>query len=113
MRLLVAGVLARVKTVLEPLIVPAGTSLSTIDCVPAAVFTKAVVASFVELSVVAAVGAVGVPVRAGETLRTVLPVPVEVVTPVPPFRTGSVPVTPGVILAEPLNVAEAVLARLV
>ena len=36
-----------------------------------------------------------------------------VVCPVPPFATPKVPVTPGVILAEPLNAAAAVLARLV
>jgi hypothetical protein len=30
----------------------------------------------------------------GELLNTTLPVPVEVVTPVPPFNTGKVPVTP-------------------
>jgi hypothetical protein len=32
--------------------------------------------------------------RVGELLRTLLPLPVEVVTPVPPFPTASVPVTP-------------------
>jgi len=32
--------------------------------------------------------------RVGEVLRTVFPEPVEVVTPVPPLATGSVPVTP-------------------
>ena len=32
--------------------------------------------------------------RVGEVLKTVLPVPVEVVTPVPPLATGRVPVTP-------------------
>jgi hypothetical protein len=80
---------------------------------PKADLTKAVVAIVVELSVETAVGAVGVPVSAGEALRTFEPVPVEDVTPVPPLATGSVPVTPGVMLAEPLNEAEAVLARFV
>jgi hypothetical protein len=42
----------------------------------------------------AAVGTVGVPVSAGLAERTTLPVPVEVVTPVPPLATGNVPVTP-------------------
>ena len=41
---------------------------------------------------------VGVPsngvTNVGEVDRTTEPVPVEVVTPVPPFKTGSVPVTP-------------------
>jgi hypothetical protein len=32
--------------------------------------------------------------RVGDVLSTLDPVPVEVVTPVPPFATGSVPVTP-------------------
>jgi len=32
----------------------------------------------------------------GLVLRTTFPVPVEVVTPVPPFATGNVPVTPAV-----------------
>ena len=42
----------------------------------------------------AAVGEAGVPVNVGEADSTVLPVPVDVVTPVPPLATGSVPVTP-------------------
>lgn len=42
----------------------------------------------------AAVGDAGVPVNVGEADSTVLPVPVEEVTPVPPLATGSVPVTP-------------------
>ena len=42
----------------------------------------------------AAVGAAGVPVNVGLADKTVDPVPVDVVTPVPPFATGSVPVTP-------------------
>ena len=37
--------------------------------------------------------AVSVPVSVGDADNTVLPVPVEVVTPVPPFATGSVPDT--------------------
>jgi hypothetical protein len=44
------------------------------------------------------VAAEGVPmfgvVRTGEEDKTTLPVPVDVVTPVPPFATGRVPVTP-------------------
>ena len=35
-----------------------------------------------------------VPVKVGEADNTTEPVPVEVVTPVPPLATGSVPVTP-------------------
>ena len=42
----------------------------------------------------AAVGDTGVPVNVGEADSTVLPVPVEEVTPVPPLATGRVPVTP-------------------
>ena len=34
------------------------------------------------------------PVKVGDADNTTLPVPVEVVTPVPPFATGSVPVIP-------------------
>ena len=37
--------------------------------------------------------AVNVPVNVGLADNTVEPVPVEVVTPVPPFATGSVPLT--------------------
>ena len=65
------------------------------DIVPSAlvlVCTYAVVAIFVELSVATGVGAVGLPVNAGDILNTVLPVPVEVVVPVPPFNTGNTPV---------------------
>ena len=40
------------------------------------------------------VAAVNVPVSVGDADRTLLPVPVLVVTPVPPFATGKVPVTP-------------------
>ena len=49
----------------------------------------------------------------GEVPRTVAPVPVEVVAPVPPLPTARVPVTPGVTLAVPLNEAVEVEARLV
>ena len=42
------------------------------------------------------VAAVNVPVSVGDADRTTLPVPVLVVTPVPPFATGKVPVTPAV-----------------
>ena len=51
-----------------------------------------------------------VPVNDGDADRTVLPVPVDVVTPVPPLATGRVPVTPDVkltfviVLLEPLMV---------
>jgi hypothetical protein len=41
-----------------------------------------------------AVGANGVPVKVGLALKTTLPVPVLVVTPVPPFATGNCPLTP-------------------
>ena len=39
------------------------------------------------------VGTVNVPVNVGEADKTVLPVPVLVVTPVPPFATANVPAT--------------------
>ena len=51
------------------------------------------VAIWVVFVPVDAVGAAGVPVKVGLAERTVLPVPVEDVTPVPPLATGSVPVT--------------------
>ena len=38
--------------------------------------------------------AVTAPVKVGDAERTTLPLPVLVVTPVPPFATGKVPVTP-------------------
>ena len=38
--------------------------------------------------------AVTAPVKVGDADRTLFPVPVLVVTPVPPFATGKVPVTP-------------------
>ena len=60
-------------------------------------WTKAVVASWVVLVEVAAVGAKGVPVKVGLADKTTLVVPVDAVTPVPPFATGNVPVTPVVI----------------
>jgi len=56
--------------------------------------TNAVVASNVVLSKTAGVGAVGEPVSAGLIDSTLLPVPVDVVVPVPPFNTANVPVTP-------------------
>ena len=62
------------------------------------------VAIWVVFVLVAAVGAAGVPVNVGLAERTVLPVPVEVVTPVPPFATGSVPVTFVVKLAKVVDV---------
>lgn len=54
-----------------------------------------------------------VPVSVGLADNTVLPVPVEVVTPVPPLATARVPVTPGVMFAEPSNDDALVLERLV
>lgn len=56
-----------------------------------AAVTKAVVAICVVLVPAEAVGAAGVPVNVGDADSTVLPVPVEVVTPVPPLATASVP----------------------
>jgi hypothetical protein len=64
------------------------TTPPTADC------TNSVVAICVVLVPPVAVGAVGVPVRAGLAERTLDPVPVDAVTPVPPLATGSVPVTP-------------------
>ena len=49
---------------------------------------NAVVAIVVSFVPAVWVGAVGLPVRAGETDSTLLPEPVDVVTPVPPDRTG-------------------------
>ena len=57
-------------------------------------WTYCVVAIWVVFVPLAAVGAAGVPVNVGEADNTVEPVPVEVVTPVPPLATGRVPVTP-------------------
>lgn len=54
--------------------------------------TNAVVAIWVLSVPTEAVGAIGVPVKVGEADSTVEPVPVEVVTPVPPFATANVPV---------------------
>ena len=65
-------------------------------------WTKAVVASCVVLVEVAAVGAKGVPVKVGLADRTTLVVPVDAVTPVPPFATGNVPVTP-VVIGKPVQ----------
>ena len=52
----------------------------------------------------AAVGATGVPVKEGELDNTTLPVPVDVVTPVPPFVTDKVPVTFEVKSIEPASI---------
>ena len=49
---------------------------------------------------------VNVPVRVGDALSTLLPDPVEAVTPVPPFATGSVPVSLATAIA-PLAIAVA------
>ena len=51
--------------------------------------TNAVVASCVVLVPAVAVGAVGVPVKTGDADKTTDPVPVDVVTPVPPFATAN------------------------
>ena len=59
--------------------------------VPVALTTKAVVAIWVEFVPVAAVGAVGTPVNAGELLSTTEPDPVELVAPVPPCETATEP----------------------
>jgi hypothetical protein len=72
------------------------------ELTPAAValiwlMTYAVVASCVVFVPTVAVGAVGVPVRSGLMERTVEPVPVEVVVPVPPRATDKVPVVPATI----------------
>ena len=56
--------------------------------VPVAAATKAVVAICVVFVPGDAVGAKGVPVNVGLALKTLFPVPVEVVTPVPPEATG-------------------------
>ena len=56
------------------------------------------------------------PARVGAVLRTTLPDPVEVVTPVPPFRTATVPVTLAAlpemfpVMLAPLIVVDAVTA---
>ena len=61
--------------------------------------TNAVVATAVVLfptpcvTAIVPVGKVGVPVNVGDSDNTVFPVPVEEFTPVPPFRTGKIPVT--------------------
>jgi hypothetical protein len=52
--------------------------------------TNAVVAICVVFVPLAALGAVGVPDKAGLALNTTLPVPVDVVTPVPPLATAIV-----------------------
>ena len=49
-----------------------------------------------------AVGAKGVPVKVGLADRTLLPEPVDAVTPVPPLATGRVPVTP-VVTGKPVQ----------
>ena len=60
---------------------------------PIELITKAVLAAWVVLVPLDAVGTVGTPVKAGLAERTVEPVPVEVVTPVPPLATATMPVT--------------------
>ena len=78
-----------------PLIVPPviATALAfwvdIVPKVPVAAVTKAVVAIWVVFVPGDAVGVRGTPVKVGLALNTVLPVPVEVVTPVPPEATGS------------------------
>ena len=68
-------------------------------------WTKAVVASWVVLVEVDAVGAKGVPVNVGLADRTTLVVPVDAVTPVPPLATGNVPVTP-VVIGKPVQLVK-------
>ena len=68
-------------------------------------WTNAVVASCVGLVEVAAVGAKGVPVKVGLADRTLLPEPVDAVTPVPPLATGNVPVTP-VVIGKPVQLVK-------
>jgi hypothetical protein len=75
-------------------VVPALKDVTPAEIAPIWFCTKAVVAIWVVLVPVDAVGASGVPVRVGLADSTTLPVPVDVVTPVPPLATGSVPVTP-------------------
>jgi len=65
-------------------------------------WTKAVVASCVVLVEVDAVGAKGTPVKVGLADKTLLPEPVDAVTPVPPLATGNVPVTP-VVIGKPVQ----------
>jgi hypothetical protein len=57
--------------------------------VPVAAVTKAVVAICVVFVPADAVGAIGTPVKVGLALKTLFPVPVEVVTPVPPDVTAN------------------------
>ncbi len=90
---------AVVPPIVVPLIVPPVIATELAFCVdmvpsvPVAAVTNAVVAICVVLVPGAAVGARGVPVNVGLALSTTLPVPVDVVTPVPPFATGiTVPV---------------------
>lgn len=78
-----AVAVAGVKPVVPPLNVDTPELLTTL-------FTNAVVAICVVSVPRVAVGAVGVPVSAGDTASTTPPVPVEaVVEPVPPFATGN------------------------
>ena len=51
----------------------------------------------------AAVGATGVPVKAGDSDNTTLPVPVDDVTPVPPLATATVP---EIVLALTVDIAD-------
>jgi len=63
------------------------------EIAPICACTNAVVAICVVFVLTAAVGARGTPVNVGLAERTVLPVPVEVDTPVPPFATRRTPGT--------------------
>lgn len=88
-------------TIEVPLVetVPVNTGLSIGEYVADAVedfkypwlTTKAVVAIWVVLVSIDAVGAIGVPVSVGESDKTKLVVPVDVETPVPPLTTGNIP----------------------
>ena len=78
--------------------VPVG-EMALMDCKPppsaTAVCTNAVVATFVDESARAGVGAVGVPVNAGELIgaASVIPYPPSVVGLLPMFAQGTVPTT--------------------
>jgi hypothetical protein len=79
----------------NPLTVPPVIATALAFCVAivpkvlVAAATKAVVALWVVFVPEEAVGAKGTPVNVGLALKTLLPVPVEVVTPVPPESTGN------------------------
>ena len=92
--LLVDFVCDNVKLVWAIVAVDSSATSLTAAIPASAVLTNSVVASWAVLVPAEAVGASGIPVNVGETDKTVFPVPVEVDTPVPPFSTGRMPVTP-------------------